>query len=866
MHPRRRPLLAVLLAALLPLAGGPPAAGEPAPPPDSGVDPASSAYRAPELSTSDRLRDRRSLVVGDRFYAMGAEDGSYPATGFHTRGEMGGFWTPPIKLLDGIWFGVGARQPAWLTATSYTHGWGYQRMDLGTVTVGGQQVGITRTDIAPDGVRAGLIGLRLSSRAATTVPLTMDAHSELMKSYPWGETTPSQTTYNLQDTGKVVGGALEFREQGSPPVQNTDAHDYAAYVGSSLQPTTSTLGPDFRGPQDPAVTCGPSGPDTPPTPERCDDTAYGKGTGGRLTYTVDVPAGGRTVWFAVAGSDEGVAPARQAFDRVLAAPAATLRATVAARRADGARTRVSLPGDRLLEQSVEWSKQNLAESVQEARDLQVRVTNAGTKYPPVQGSVPRARWFGAGWPDYPWIFGTDGEYTAHAALAAGQFEPIKDHLRALRDVSLVANGDSGKVVHEVTPDGQVYFGANDDPGNTDETSKFPSAVALIWRWTGDDGFRDEMYDFTVRNMRYVFRELDEDGDGWPEGLGNVERDGMGEEKLDNTVYTIRGLRDLADLAASKGDRATRVWATDKAEGMERRFDATWWTPGDARQYADSLENPDNTRVFQRHWTGVTPVEAQIKKPGRSADRPLAPLGHARTLVAQRERSCYTGELGLFHTGSAGCDSTTSTVPAERAVFTLNSSIMAVAEAALGRMGPSQLKRYTTGNARVQLDPSIWELPGAMPEIAPSPDFEANIERKFTERSMALQAWGAYGVLWPVVHYQLGVAPDLGRATLRVVPQVPSGQTRVSGSAIRLGRGQVAVSAVRQGRRLDTVVRQDRRWRLTIGALLPSGATVKKVRLDRHRASYQVVTTARGREVWVNGGRGTGTTRLRVFYR
>ena len=58
-------------------------------------------------------------------------------------------------------------------------------------------------------------------------------------------------------------------------------------------------------------------------------------------------------------------------------------------------------------------------------------------------------------------------------------------------------------------------------------------------------------------MHYIFRELDADGDGWPEGLGNVERPGMGEEKLDNTVYTIRGLRDLADLAASKGDTRHR---------------------------------------------------------------------------------------------------------------------------------------------------------------------------------------------------------------------------------------------------------------------------------------------------------------------
>ena len=62
-----------------------------------------------------------------------------------------------------------------------------------------------------------------------------------------------------------------------------------------------------------------------------------------------------------------------------------------------------------------------------------------------------------------------------ASIAAGQYEPIKDHLRALRDVSLIDNGDSGKVVHEVVYDGSVYFGSNADDGNTDESAKFPSA-------------------------------------------------------------------------------------------------------------------------------------------------------------------------------------------------------------------------------------------------------------------------------------------------------------------------------------------------------------------------------------------------------
>ena len=412
-------------------------------------------------------------------------------------------------------------------------------------------VRVTRTDFAPNGVRAGLVGLRLSASSPRTVTLGVDAHSELMKVYPWGETTPSQTTYNLADTAGVDGKSLLFREQGTPPDPNAEAHDYAALVGSTLTPASTDVTGAHRGPQG-AVICPASGPDAPEQPARCDDTAYGKGAGGGLTYQVTVPKGGRTVWFSVAGSDNGVAEARAAQATALRDPAGLLRTKLAQRKAVEAHTRVSLPGDRLLQRSVTWSKQNLAESVQEARNLKIRVTNAGKVYPASQGTVPKARWIGAGWPDYPWLFATDGEYTGFAAVASGQFAAIKDHLRALRDVSEVANGTSGKVVHEVTPDGQVYFGANSDAGNTDETAKFPSTVALVWRWTGDNAFRDEMYAFSKRNMQYIFRELDADQDGWPEGLGNVEREGMGEEKLDNTVYTIRGLRDLADMAVLEG--------------------------------------------------------------------------------------------------------------------------------------------------------------------------------------------------------------------------------------------------------------------------------------------------------------------------
>ena len=81
-----------------------------------------------ELTTTTRLADRRSVVVGDQFYAVSTADGLYPAAGWHITREMGGFWTPLLKLLDGLWFGI---DRAWLGkqahAESHTPDPGYTR-------------------------------------------------------------------------------------------------------------------------------------------------------------------------------------------------------------------------------------------------------------------------------------------------------------------------------------------------------------------------------------------------------------------------------------------------------------------------------------------------------------------------------------------------------------------------------------------------------------------------------------------------------------------------------------------------------------------------------------------------------------------
>ncbi|HTZ44210.1 MAG TPA: hypothetical protein VMB79_10130, partial [Jatrophihabitans sp.] len=642
-----------------------------------------------------------------------------------------------------------------------------------------------------------------------------------------------------------------------------------AVVGTSLTPASGAIGHQYWGPQ-PGHRCTGTEPGAPadPKPSACDDGPFGNGTGGELTYRLPLPAhGSKTVWLAVAGSDAGLPDARQQLGQVLRDPAGELATKIAARQRIGSMTQLSLPGSPQLQQAVDWGKQNLADLTLSARNLQIRWTNQGKQFPPASATISKASWIGAGFPDYPWIFGTDAEYTAFAAVSVGQFSAIENHLRVLQQVSDILNNRSGVVAHEVVSDGSVYFGhdsqtTNADGSktndfNTDETVKFPSAVALVWRWTGDNRFRDEMYDFTVRNLKYAVTKLDADHDGWPEGSGNVERTGMGAEKIDNAVYLVRGLYDLADMARSKHDTATYAWAKNLADKLHARFDTTWWYPA-ASQYADSLIDPGNVQSFQQYWIGQTPMEAELNVNGVTVPG-IAPYDHGTAALAGRENDCYSGtapnDTGLFHTGCSGPPSGQG----EKVIYGLTTSIQSVGEGNYGRLGATEQGRYLDALTQTMFDEPATggtpdEMPGAMPEIFPSPDQGANIDRCWTCRSMFMQAWGNYGTAWPVVHQWLGVQPDLGAGRLSIVPQVPDGQPTVAGRNIQLGRGAVDVRASHTGSTYTTEVGlhgDSGARQVLLGATLPHGAHPSAVYLDGHRVrDYTVTQTNRGAEVTV----------------
>jgi glycogen debranching enzyme len=804
----------------------------------------------PTRSTTQKLEQKRYVAAGDRAYAIGSEDGRFPPMGWHIRGEMGGVWAHPIKLLDGYWFALDGQ---WIPqATKFTSGAGYAQMQFPTA----DGLNVTRTEFSPDGSPVVLVGLTLQNPNSTnkSVELTMDARSEIMAAYPWSWTKPSAKCFNQKDVASFDGNSqtLTFQESGKP---------WYATVGASSRPASGSTGDQYWGPvrvdQRPAYHEY-ENPTDPNRDSSCPD--YDRGTGGELAWNVNVGANKEsTIWVAIAGSNSSKSEAQSAVKSALKSPANLLTQKVNSRQNLLAQSKVSLP-DAALQDAFDWGKLNMADLKRTVTNAQIRDVDEGRAYPNPVATIPKLTGIGAGYPDYPWYFGTDGAYTAYPLVASGQWDTAKAHLRSIRDVSRVVNDSSGKVVHEVVADGSVYWGTNADPGNTNETAQFATAVDLLWRWTGDNAFRDEMYDFVNHGLRYITSSgcplgdpnlgqsaegtCDNDGDGWPEGYGMVERTGMGEEKLDNTAYTWQALRALQRMAESKGDTATATWADGKAEAMEAKFDAAWWMgdgSGDNLElYADSLDDPGDVKLQQKHWINATPMETL-----------LAPQNRATAALDTLESSDFTDktqyQCGLYHTGIGGGPDGNG----EKKCWTLPSSVMAVGEANYGRLANNQAPFYMRSIAK-QLD---LEMPGALPEIAPSREYSTEPDSEmvlgdFRERAMFMQAWSSYGIQWPVIHHFLGIDPNVPDGSLSVVPDIPDSWPGLSVQNLKVGGGTMTASASRSGKQYTTEVSGPAGWKLTIGHTLPAGATVKQVTLDGKPAKRVVVDTTHGREVRV----------------
>jgi glycogen debranching enzyme len=725
--------------------------------------------------------------------------------GWHIDGEMGGVWTHPIKLVDGYWFGLDG---TWLPpATHFISGMGYVQMEY-PITEG---LEIVRTEFIPESLPVILIGLTLSNPSQQTkeVELTMDVRSDILLTYPWDWSQPTSSfQFNEDDEGSYdeVAERMVFQEQGKP---------WYAVVGVSDQISKGEVSDKYWGPLN--------------SREQRVNSRHGDGMGGRLSISVEIPGTAyKTIWFAVGGSHTSRDEVDEALTTALANPITLLSEKIYDRLLVYETSYIDIP-DEKIQAAFDWSKQNLSDLSFRVNAVHIRDTNEGTEYPSPMIEFNNLKGIAAGFPDYYEFFGADGAYTTFALITSGMWETAMDHLRTIRDVSQVINGDSGKVVHEVMSDGSVYFGAVGQPGNTNETAQFAMAAEQLWLWSGDEAFRDEMYDFIRDGMHFVMTELDANGDNCPEGYGMIERREMADQKLDVSMYTWRALIALRNLAMSKGDQEIVQWSETMANSIQQNLE-NWWMPAEDL-YADSIDDclEPSGPMQQRHWISVTPLETGLV----DADR-------AASILNTLESEDFTGESGLYHTGvGGGTDG-----KGELKTWTLPNSVMAVAEANYGRLDEDQALYYMHAIA----DNLDIEMPGALPEILPSPDYDPFTDMR--DRAMFMQAWSSYGIHWPIINHFLGIRPEVPNDTLYVVPQLPPSWPELSVTNLRVGDGSIDVSVEAESNTYRIHVSDHPGLKLTMGYTLPFDADTVSVFLDGAETSYEIVDTIRGREIWI----------------
>ncbi|RMG73049.1 MAG: glycogen debranching protein [Bacteroidetes bacterium] len=736
------------------------------------------------LATAPALEGRAEylpspyVTAGNRLYAVGHQDGTFPPLGWHVTGEMGGIWDHPIKLFDGFEAALAAGETITCldSAVAFINYPFANRFDYGPVLPG---LSVSRLQFVPDETE-GMVGVFLLKNDRSDV---------------WeGRLLLTATT----DLRPVWLGERSGMRDGPDQLRFDEEH--ACYVGQDKKNPWYALW-QLPGGQ-------PLDVDPP-----CPGEHPGQGVAGTLALPLSLaPGETRVVPFFFSGSYTSLDSALQTLDRIAADPLAQLEQKAQRYRQIAQTAELILP-DPTLTQAYEWIKYNTDWLIREV---------------PEQG-----RALSAGLPDYPWWFGCDATYALRGVLATGRPELARETLLLLKRLSEETNGN-GRIIHEASTNGVVY-----NPGNVNETPHFASMVWTYYQWTGDRELLDEMYPFIKRGLAWVETSADPDGNFFPDGPGMMEIHGLNSEMIDVAAYTQQAYADAARMATEIGEIEQAEQYQARADSLRARMERAFWVEasdsyadfiGTAREARHLIEDaiiradtlgkpwavaeleatraqiadyPDSLRqgfVLHHNWVVNVPLE-------------LGLADSARALRALQTARRFTNPFGMFVTGidrdeSAGSDDGSFARDKKvfsyvGAVMTLPTGVQAIAENTYGR--PDTALDYLQRMVRS----FSYALPGSMYEV--SPDF-----------GMMAQAWNIYALAYPVVAQFFGVQPAAQRQEIRLQPQFPSDWDEARLRSLPVGADQVSLFMERQSRGMTfTLEHQREDYHLILA--LPAGA-------------------------------------------
>ncbi|MEJ2584934.1 MAG: glycogen debranching protein, partial [Robiginitalea sp.] len=329
---------------------------------------------APAISGKEAYLNSPCLTAGDRVYMVGHQDGSFPELGWHIKGEMGGIWDHPVKLMDGFnaFLHIEGSKIPLKNARRFTNYPMAGRHDYRMDSLGLQ---IERWQFVPDGKE----GLALEFVLYNT--------GDTVKSLEFGFTghPDLRPTWLGERTGMADGKDLPAFDRDLEAWVVKDAQNpWYVIFGSNLRVASHSQSPPHY---------------------------KGNGTSSELTYSLEIPSGEKTqIRFAIAGSYTSESNARSTYSDILN-KADQLLTEKRDRYMDlASRSRLVTP-DSALNQTFEWLKYNCDWLIQEVPGM--------------------GRGIVAGIPDYPWWFGVDSEYALQGYMAIGQWKPAYETIHLL---------------------------------------------------------------------------------------------------------------------------------------------------------------------------------------------------------------------------------------------------------------------------------------------------------------------------------------------------------------------------------------------------------------------------------------------------
>ena len=688
----------------------------------------SSSIVLPHITGNPDNADYLYVTAGNRLYCIGNQAGAFPKVGFHVPGQMGGVWQHPIKLLDGFSLKIKNKSTGEFYTNDCDSFTTYSFVTKFNYHSKGIALKIAQAQFVPDNFPVLTVEYTLQNTSDKSMNLELELNTDVNLMPVWlGERNGMIDGNDTIDHIDKSNSIQYFRDKG-----NTWFTGFG-FDNNLIQ---------FRG---------------------LKKTKYNdKGITGVSKLECLIPSGkSYQLRFYISGSITGTKEIEDNISKVRTHLSKLFIAKKLRYDSIQSTAEINIP-DKQLEKAYNWGKYST--------DWLIRdVTSLG-------------RGMSAGLPDYPWFFSNDQATTFMALTGTRQPDLFYDSFKMLKKVSNIVNDSCGRIIHEVSTNGVVY-----DKGRMEESQLHIIAAWQIFNWTGNIDFLKENYEFAKKTWVWL-QQHDTNHNGYIEGFGGAEIEGLNDEMLDVQVNTFKFLEILGKMATIFNDRSDAIAYTQKSQSLKEQINKDWWIESENR-YADFITSKDkalkiidsalNKRVKKgrNDWAGIKlaglkeqvlnntyPDKGYVVYYNPSGYQPMEE-GMTDTLRAKqmlRNASFFTNKYGGYITGIERPDDITLDEKKfqKDSVFTYNRAVMPGVTAGLAQ---AAVRYGMPDTALAFVHKTIhsfsFATPGTIYEI--SPDY-----------GMFVQAWNVTGINIPLIHYFFGISPEAYKKEITIHIQMP----------------------------------------------------------------------------------------------